>query len=193
MPAPRILPTTDILLALRRPHHRHCPLGDACTGKAHSYAEIAEMYGVTKGAVFWQLREAGKTRPATRYERTLPWAVTREHTWAYPAMMLRLWGRELDGRGDEIPADKRALLDSWVERMRAADLVVAYHPDVLPNPASQHGGFAYVPRVATDEPDNFVSGASVPGVPGDERDSEGRETTSGSGAGGSPAGRVRWQ
>lgn len=142
MPAQKILPTSDVLRRLRR--------------EGKTYAEIADMYGVTKGAVYLSCREAGLTSPRPSYKDTLPWRVRTDHLHAYPAMMLRLYGRRQQGRGDTIPAQKARMLDRWLVEMRTHGLMVIYDPEIPSNPASRNGGFAYVPRTPDLDPDTLV-------------------------------------
>lgn len=121
----------------------------------HTYQEIADMYGVTKGAVYQRLRLAGHTSERPDYsETTMPWTVKTEHQQAYPAMMLRFLGRRLEGRDGTLREDKRRMLDRWVAAMERGNLSVAYDPRIPPNNASAVGGFAYVPALPEDE--NFV-------------------------------------
>jgi hypothetical protein len=135
MPAPRQLPTSDVLRSLRQ--------------KGKTYEEIAEMYGVTKGAVYWQLRDAGIAGKRPDHSKYLPWRVKTEHAHARPAMMLRLLSRR--EHGDEIPAVKERMLDKWLGEVREADVVVCYSRDMAPNPASPTtGGFYYSKRRPTD-------------------------------------------
>lgn len=140
MPAPRQLPTSDVL----RKHR-----SDGMT-----YQEIADMYGVTKGAVYWQLRDAGLAKARPDHSKYLPWTVKTEHAHARPAMMLRLLSRR--EQGDKIPDVKARMLDKWLGEVKAADVVVCYNRDMAPNPANPTtGGFYYSKRRPTDG-DNLV-------------------------------------
>jgi hypothetical protein len=141
MPAPRQLPTSDVLRKLRGPHAGH-PNG-------LTYEEIAERYGVTKGAVYWQLRDAGLAKTRPDHSKFLPWTVKAEHAHARPATMLRLLSRR--EHGDTIPAVKARMLDKWLKEVQEAGVVVCYARDMPPNPASPTtGGFFYSKRRPQD-------------------------------------------
>lgn len=112
------------------------------------------MYGVTKGAVYWQLRDAGISKKRPDHKKYLPWTVKTEHAHARPATMLRLLGRRENG--DELPAVKERMLDKWLSEIREADVVVCYKRDMVPNPASPTtGGFYYSKRRPSDG-DNLI-------------------------------------
>ncbi|MFD9368571.1 hypothetical protein ACFWA6_12800 [Streptomyces sp. NPDC060020] len=136
MPAPRQLPTSDVLRA-----HR---------SKGKTYDEIAAMYGVTKGAVYWQLRDSGQVKTRPDHKKYIPWTVKTEHAHARPVMMLRLLSRREQG-DTTIPAVKLRMLDKWLGEIKAADVVVCYRRDMVPNPASPTtGGFYYSKRRPED-------------------------------------------
>lgn len=135
MPAPRQLPDNETLKNLRR--------------QGWSYADIAEEYGVTKGAVYLHLQEAGATRKRPSYKHLIPWTVRSEHQYAHPPMMLRLLGRREAGL--QIPPVKERMLDKWLRETKEAGVVVMYHPETPPNPASPTvGGWYYAARVEED-------------------------------------------
>lgn len=131
MPAPRVLPDNEELLQLRQ--------------AGLTYDEIATRFGVTKGAVYLQLRRVKATGTRPTYKHLLPWRVKAEHTHAHPAMMLRLLARRQNG--EELPDAKARLLDKWLHDVSEADVVVCYEPDFPPNDASPtSGGFYYSRR-----------------------------------------------
>lgn len=132
MAPPRILPDRGKLMQYRTPGPNF-----------KTYDEIAEMYGVTVGAVYQQLRYIpGVVKPRARHHEFIPWTVKTEHMHAYPVTMLRLLARVESGQ--TIPDNKRRRLDRWVEEMREKNLVVDYDPQIPPNPASPvYGGFCY--------------------------------------------------
>ncbi len=133
MPRPKTLPDTAELVRLR--------------DGGMSYAEIAEQFGVTKGAVFLRFRNAGETGPAKRYD-VIPWRVAQEHDKAHPLTMLRLWAR---AQGGDLTDAQRGRAERWAADLRQRDLVIHYD--------RQHG-FAYVPR---READTFpISSPDVP-------------------------------
>jgi hypothetical protein len=134
MPAPRQLPTSDVLRQLRE--------------KGKTYEEIAELYGVTKGAVYWQLRDAGLAKARPDHSKYIPWTIKTEHAHAKPATMLRLHSRR--EQGDTIPAVKARMLDKWLAEIREANVVVCYDRTMAPNPASTTGGFYYSKRRPED-------------------------------------------
>ncbi|EFC86506.1 hypothetical protein [Parafrankia sp. EUN1f] len=105
-------------------------------------AEIAEKYDVSRGAVNKRLAAMGETAPRAQ---VLPWRMKMDHQHVYAATMLREYSKRL--RGQKLDARINQAVDAWLEDLRDGDLVVYYHPDVPPNPASpQRGGFAYVSR-----------------------------------------------
>jgi hypothetical protein len=129
----RVLPETAELLRLR-------------DQEGQSYQQIADRYGVTKGAVHLSLRSAGETGRPKRYAEWIPWRVAAEHDKALAVTMLRLWARAQIGDSGDAAAQRR--LDRWTATLRERDLVVHYDAGIPPNPASRKGGFAYVPRRA---------------------------------------------
>lgn len=134
MPAPRLLPDSGTLLQLRN--------------QGWTYDDIASHYGVTKGAVYLQLKSARIAKDRPNYKRHIPWTVKVEHTHSHPATMLRLLGRR--EAGDPIPDVKRRMLDKWLRDIEEADVVVCYDPKQAANPASPSGGFFYSRRRPED-------------------------------------------
>ncbi|MEV7589696.1 hypothetical protein AB0O42_05420 [Streptomyces sp. NPDC089922] len=115
-----------------------------------TYEEIAEKYGVTKGAVYWQLSAAGQVKQRPDHKRFIPWKVKTEHAHARPAMMLRLLSRKESG-DETIPDVKLRMLAKWLREVREADVVVCYDRTMPPNPASPStGGFYYSKRRPED-------------------------------------------
>lgn len=129
MPTPRLIPDSTELRRLVR------------EGKTH--AEIAELVHertgqhVTRGAVSAAISRAGLSTPAHRYSDHLPWRVKIEHSKHYAARMLRLLGRR--DNGEELTELDGQRLDSWLQKIEAEKVVVAYAPDT-------DEGFFYVPR-----------------------------------------------
>jgi hypothetical protein len=113
-----------------------------------TYEEIAFLYGVTKGAVYWQLQDAGLTKVRPDHSKYIPWKIKTEHQHTKPVTMLRLHSRR--EQGDEIPAVKARMLDKWLAEIREADVVVCYDRTMPPNPASTTGGFYYSKRRPED-------------------------------------------
>lgn len=135
MPAPRQLPDTETLKSLRR--------------QGWTYMDIANEYGVTKGAVYLQLQQGKATKARPNYKHLIPWTVRTDHAYAHPVMMLRLLGRRQNG--DALPEVKGRMLDKWLKEIREADVVVCYHPDMIPNAASpKTGGWYYSKRKPED-------------------------------------------
>jgi hypothetical protein len=138
MPAPRKLPDNTVLLKLRE--------------KGMTYAEIAEQYNTTEGAVYWQLRDAGGVKTRPDHSKFLPWKVKSDHSHARPAVLLRYLSRR--EQGDKIPEAKDRQVTRWLEEMKEADVVVCYDRDMPPNPASPvAGGFYYSKRRPEDGTD----------------------------------------
>jgi transcriptional regulator with XRE-family HTH domain len=134
MPAPAKLPTSDVLR-----QHR---------AKGMTYDEIAELYGVTKGAVYLRLRDSGQTSTRPDHSKYIPWTVRTEHAQARPNGMLRLYSRR--EQGETLPAVKERMLDKWLSELKEADVVVCYHREMAPNPASTTGGWYYSKRRPED-------------------------------------------
>lgn len=139
MPAERQLPSSDVLRKLRR--------------EGKTYEEIGAMYGVTKGAVYWQLEQAGLTKTRPDHSKFIPWKLKTEHSHAKPAVMLRLHSRR--SQGFDIPEVKARMLDKWLAELQAANVVVCYDREMVPNPASTTGGFYYSHRRESDG-DNLI-------------------------------------
>ncbi|MFB7185234.1 hypothetical protein ACFCZT_07920 [Streptomyces sp. NPDC056230] len=141
MPAARILPTSDVL-------RKHREAG-------WSYQRIADHYGVSKGAVYLQLRDAGLAKARPSYKHLIPWTVRQEHAHAFPVLMLRTLGKR-DAGGD-VPEVKLGMLNRWLDEIKAADVVVCYKRDMPPNPASPStGGFYYSRRRPDDDPKSLI-------------------------------------
>ncbi|MEU9975054.1 hypothetical protein [Streptomyces sp. NPDC051014] len=134
MPAPKRLPTSDVLRKLREDNW--------------TYEEIGAKYGVTKGAVYLALRDAKQVKDRPDHSKYLPWKVRTEHNQARPAAMLRFYSRR--EQGDKIPAVKERMLDKWLAEVKAADVVVCYNREQVPNPASPTGGWYYSKRRPSD-------------------------------------------
>lgn len=135
MPAHRLLPDNDVLKKLRE--------------QGWSYDDIAQEFGVTKGAVYLRLRQAKATTDRPSYAHLIPWTVRSEHAHARPVQMLRLMGRKENG--EKLPEVKARMLNKWLKEMAAADCVVDYDPDYPPNPANpKNGGFHYRRRRPED-------------------------------------------
>lgn len=150
MPYPRTLPDGEGLARLIRRHRRDtCPIR-GCIGQKHTYREIAIAFGVHPSAVYQAMRRHGLTDEGSRVDHvsTLPWTVRTEHRYKRPAGMLRLYARVLSG--DTLPTDKRRMLVRWLRDRYKAGEVVSYDPATPPNPASNTGGWSYVPREGTD-------------------------------------------
>ncbi|MFI8890549.1 hypothetical protein [Streptomyces paradoxus] len=116
-----------------------------------TYDEIAEKYGVTKGAVYLALQQAGLTGRRPSYKHLLPWTVAQVHANAHPALMLRILGARQAKQ--DVPEVKLGMLERWLEEVKAADVVVCYDREMPPNPASPStGGFFYSKRREEDGP-----------------------------------------
>jgi transcriptional regulator with XRE-family HTH domain len=135
MPAPRLLPDNDVLKKLR--------------AQGWTYEDIANEYGVTKGAVYLRLRQAKATHDRPDYSHLIPWTIRVEHAHARPAQMLRMLGRRENNL--PIPEAKERMLDRWLQEVKEANVVVDYDPDFPPNPANpKNGGWHYRRRKPED-------------------------------------------
>jgi hypothetical protein len=101
--------------------------------------EYRRRYGIETVPSMWGnfRRRKGLDRRLERNDDLIPWAVERQHRWAYPLQMLRTEARRRSGM--EVSPGMAERLDKWLVRMRAEDTVVAYDPNT-------DDGFAYVPR-----------------------------------------------
>lgn len=140
MPAPRLLPDNSVLIKLRE--------------QGWSYEDIAQEFGVTKGAVYLRLRDAKATKHRPSYAHLIPWTVRTEHAHARPAQMLRMLGRRENG--DKIPPAKERMLDRWLKEIAEADCVVDYAPDYPPNPANPKNGGWHYRRRRSEDGDSLV-------------------------------------
>jgi hypothetical protein len=112
MPQPRTLPPVAELLAMRE---------QGMTAQA-----IADQYGVSKGAVWQQLRKAGATGTGKRYGHLIPWTVRKEHEQHKAVVMLRLMGQQ---ESKELRLDQQRRLDRWLSDLQMKKQVVAYDPE----------------------------------------------------------------
>ncbi len=145
MAAPRKLPSRAVLLQLRE--------------GGLSYAQIADQYGVTEGAVYWQLRDAGAVKTRADHSKYLPWMVKTEHAHARPATVLRYLSRREHaekGMADPLPEAKSRMVDKWLAEVKDADVVVCYSRDMPPNPASPKTGGFYYSKRRPEDGDNLI-------------------------------------
>lgn len=136
MAAPRLLPDKTTLERLRR--------------QGVTYAQIADMYGVTEAAVYLRLKADGLAKDRrVSHKELIPWTVRGEHAHAHPALMLRVLSRRLQGLENSGPRNR--MLDKWLGELADNDAVVMYDPDALPNGASKvTGGWFYAKRRKSD-------------------------------------------
>ncbi|MFC7979550.1 hypothetical protein ACFUT3_30495 [Streptomyces cinereoruber] len=139
-----------------------------------TYEQIAEKYGVTKGAVYLQLRDSKQTSKRKDHSKYIPWTVKTSHAQARPNAMLRLYSRR--AQGETLPEVKARMLDKWLAEIKEANVVVCYNREQVPNPASETGGWYYSRRRPSDG-DNLIRfepepDAEAPAQAPDPRDSE---------------------
>ncbi|MFF7234169.1 hypothetical protein [Streptomyces sioyaensis] len=125
-----------------------------------TYEEIADKYGVTKGAVYLALRDAGLAKKRPSYKHLIPWTVKSEHAHAHPVLMLRVLGKQ--EAGERVPTVKKGMLDRWLAEIKAADVVVCYDREMPPNPASPSTGGFYYSRRRPEDGDSLVRAESKP-------------------------------
>lgn len=110
-----------------------------------THAQIAERIylesgePVARSTVSAALSRAGLSDTRPRYKNTLPWTVRIAHLSEYPARMLRLLGRRMDGKAPLSDGEARRL-DSWLAMLKADKLVVAYDPNNMDQ------GFHYIDK-----------------------------------------------
>lgn len=114
MAAPRLLPSADEMLDMRR--------------KGWTTAKIAGKYGTTPAAVSAALAREGKSQDRRRYPDLIPWRVKITHGNDYNLRMLRWEGQHRSGM--EMPEHKLKALASWRARLKQEKAVVHYDPDL---------------------------------------------------------------
>lgn len=114
MAAPRLLPSADSLLDLRR--------------RGWTTARIAEKYGTTPAAVSAALAREGKSMDRRRYPELIPWRVRVQHGNDYNLRMLRWEGRLRAGL--DLPDYKKKALASWRARLKRERAVIHYDPEL---------------------------------------------------------------
>ena len=135
MPAPRKLPELPELKQL---------LADGLTHQA-----IAEKFGVGAQAVYRQLAKANETDERPRYRSSIPWQrIAIKHNDNTHLRYLRMLAKQ--ELGEELTPVQQRRLDAWKAQRLAQNVVIAYHPDKGPNPASANGGFYFTPRLPED-------------------------------------------
>ncbi|HYF74616.1 MAG TPA: hypothetical protein VD864_17435 [Nocardioides sp.] len=113
--------------------------------EGRTYAWMAEeyrtKYGISTVPSMWGnfRRRKGLDRRLERNDDLIPWAVEKQHRWAYPLMMLRTEARRRAGM--EVSGGMLDRLERWLERMTADQTVIHYDP-------ATEEGFSYVPRRA---------------------------------------------
>lgn len=112
-------------------------------------ASIAALYGVTEGGVQRALERANLNLGRRTYRDILPWAIAPEHRSTAIMGHIRVLARQRSGQ--DVPADRLRLLHEWLDWLDGQSLVLNYHPEAPPNPASRKGGFYYMDRRPADE------------------------------------------
>lgn len=120
-----------------------------------TYAQIAELYGVTESGVWRAFDRAGLIVQRPTYRDVVPWVVDRKFSPTQVMQHLRTMAR-MQAKLPVSEADRLAL-ERWLARMRESGVVLAYHPEAPPNEASQTGGFYYAERAEEDGDDFFRS------------------------------------
>jgi hypothetical protein len=135
MAAPRKLPDNTILRQLR--------------SQGHKLKDIAKKYDVTEAAVWKALERAGFTENKETYQDIVPWEIDPKHRSTAIAQRFRSIMKQR--RGTPLNPTEEHLLNTWLQVMKDADVVLDYHKDAPPNDASRLGGFFYTPRLPEDE------------------------------------------
>ena len=136
-------------------HRQPLVFGDieAMKRKGLNQSQIADMHGVTRQAVSWQVRtyNGAKTRRQIAGEEW-PWPeTTRDHSRTKIYQNLRAHGEFQVTGGKGMSADKLSRLQAWWRKMEREDLVVEFDPSIPPIPGvCSHGGFAYRARTSDD-------------------------------------------
>ncbi|WP_372699098.1 hypothetical protein [Arthrobacter sp. JSM 101049] len=150
MAAPRKLPEARILLELR--------------DRGMTLAGIAELYGVTESGVQRALARAEANAGRRTYRDILPWAIDVAHRSTAVMGHIRVLARLRSGL--EVPERDLSALHAWLDWLEEHQLVLNYHPEAPPNPASRIGGFYYMQRRPGDE---WIIRQPVTATTGDER------------------------
>lgn len=116
-------------------------IGWFAEGRTYAWmqAEYLRKYGIETVPSMWSnfRYRKGLDRKIERNDDLIPWAVAKEHRWAYPLMMLRTEARRRAGLNPAAGMQDR--LDKWLRRLARDNIVVAYDPD-------SEDGFTYLPR-----------------------------------------------
>lgn len=118
--------------------------------EGRTYAWMAEQYrekyNIDTVPSMWGnfRRRHGLDRRLERNDDLIPWAVEKQHRWAYPLMMLRTEGRRRAGL--PIADSMTGRLDRWLAQMETDNTVVHYDPET-------EEGFFYVKRRPKSDPD----------------------------------------
>ena len=135
MAAPRKLPDARTLLDLRE--------------RGMTLAGIADLYGVTESGVQRALARAEANVGRRTYRDILPWAIDSAHRSTAIMGHLRVLARQRSGL--EASEGELSALHAWLDWLDEHQLVLNYHPEAPPNPASRIGGFYYMDRRPDDE------------------------------------------
>lgn len=85
-----------------------------------------ELYGVSNQSVHRKLRMCGLAEPNIDYGRTIPWKIRKEHRSQNVLILLRAAARRKLGVDHPMSATRERELDSWLDKLKRADLVVDY-------------------------------------------------------------------
>lgn len=113
-----------------------------------SYTEMCDLYrtkyNIETVPSLWGnfRRRHGLPRRFARNDNLIPWAVAKDHAYAYPLAMLRIEGRVREGMS--IRDTDRARLESWKAEREEQGTVVHYDPET-------EQGFFYVPAEPGDD------------------------------------------
>ncbi|WP_417235556.1 hypothetical protein [Arthrobacter sp.] len=124
-------------------------------------AGIAELYGATESGVHRALMRADANAGRRTYRDVLPWAIDPAHRSTAIMAHIRVIARQRSGHS--VPEPDLLALHTWLDWLCENRLVLNYHPEAPPNPASRTGGFYYMDRTADDE---WIIRQPVPDNPG---------------------------
>ncbi|KRD08604.1 hypothetical protein ASE48_08550 [Mycobacterium sp. Root265] len=120
--------------------------------RGYNQSQIAEMHGVTRQAVSWQKKTyGGSLTPRQIVQKAWPWKTSDAHGKSKAYQHLRNHGEFMATGGRDMNEDKINRLKSWWQKLRDENVVLEFDPSIPPIPGvSPHGGFRYVPRLASD-------------------------------------------
>lgn len=126
---------------------------NALKAKNWSQARIARAYNVTPQYVSWiKSHYGGIIESPSETAKTLwPWKVESRFHWSSVNARLRDHLKFAAGKSEDISEERWVLLQNFYKRLREGDLVVEYDPNIPPSEGISTGGWAFRPRLESDD------------------------------------------